>query len=126
MHISITHRLADLPSNRALSTGVLPAHHVGISVSLVGGSAQITNAQGVRPAEVSSCANTGAAAAFAQFGSEPCADTKRTLARCERLLETLNPFRICSPRFLSTDQVVQIYARVPPTASLPSSTVSLT
>ena len=46
--------------------------------------------------------------AFAQFGSDLDADTQRTLARGERLVETLNQDER-SPLAVA-DQVVQVYA----------------
>ncbi len=89
-------------------SGVRPAINVGISVSRVGGNAQIgpmRKVAGTLKLELSQYRDLEA---FAQFGSELDPDTQRTLARGERLVKTLNqsernpiPVEI---------QVAQIYA----------------
>ena len=71
-------------------SGVRPAINVGISVSRVGGSAQIkpmTKVAGTRKLSLSQYRDLEA---FAQFGSDLDADTQATLARGERLVKTLN------------------------------------
>ena len=71
-------------------SGVRPAINVGISVSRVGGSAQIgpmRKVAGTLKLELSQYRDLEA---FAQFGSELDPDTQRTLARGERLVKTLN------------------------------------
>jgi F-type H+/Na+-transporting ATPase subunit alpha len=89
-------------------SGVRPAINVGISVSRVGGSAQIgpmRKVAGTLKLELSQYRDLEA---FAQFGSELDPDTQRTLARGERLVKTLNqnerhPMPV-------EQQVAQIYA----------------
>ncbi len=89
-------------------SGVRPAINVGISVSRVGGSAQITPMRKVSGRLKLDLSQYRELEAFAQFGSELDADTQRTLARGERLVKTLNQ---AERRPLPVeDQVVQIYA----------------
>src|ERR1700728_75441 len=88
--------------------GVRPAINVGISVSRVGGSAQIAPMRKVAGRLKLDLSQYRELEAFAQFGSELDADTQRTLARGARLVKTLNqgeraPLTIAQ-------QVVQIYA----------------
>jgi len=89
-------------------SGVRPAINVGISVSRVGGAAQIgpmRKVAGTLKLELSQYRDLEA---FAQFGSELDPDTQRTLARGERLVKTLNQSeRRPMP---AEDQVAQIYA----------------
>ena len=71
-------------------SGVRPAINVGISVSRVGGNAQIkpmTKVAGKLKLELSQYRELEA---FAQFGSDLDADTQATLSRGERLVEMLN------------------------------------
>jgi F-type H+-transporting ATPase subunit alpha len=71
-------------------SGVRPAINVGISVSRVGGNAQIgpmRKVAGTLKLELSQYRDLEA---FSQFGSELDPDTQRTLARGERLVKTLN------------------------------------
>jgi F-type H+-transporting ATPase subunit alpha len=89
-------------------SGVRPAINVGISVSRVGGNAQITPMRKVAGRLKLDLSQYRELEAFAQFGSELDPDTQRTLARGERLVKTLNqgerqPMPV-------EDQVVQIYA----------------
>jgi F-type H+-transporting ATPase subunit alpha len=89
-------------------SGVRPAINVGISVSRVGGNAQITPMRKVSGTLKLELSQYRELEAFAQFGSELDPETQRTLARGERLVATLNqaerhPLAI-------EDQVVQIYA----------------
>jgi F-type H+/Na+-transporting ATPase subunit alpha len=89
-------------------SGVRPAINVGISVSRVGGNAQITPMRRVSGRLKLDLSQYRELEAFAQFGSELDAETQRTLARGERLVKTLNqaerrPMPI-------EDQVIQIYA----------------
>ena len=89
-------------------SGVRPAINVGISVSRVGGNAQITPMRKVAGRLKLDLSQYRELEAFSQFGSELDAETQRTLARGERLVRTLNqgerqPLPI-------EDQVVQIYA----------------
>jgi F-type H+-transporting ATPase subunit alpha len=89
-------------------SGVRPAINVGISVSRVGGNAQITPMRKVAGTLKLSLSQYRDLEAFSQFGSDLDADTRATLARGERLVATLNqnerrPMAV-------EDQVVQIYA----------------
>ena len=89
-------------------SGVRPAINVGISVSRVGGNAQITPMRKVAGRLKLELSQYRELEAFAQFGSELDPTTQRTLARGERLVKTLNqPERHPMP---VEDQVVQIYA----------------
>jgi F-type H+-transporting ATPase subunit alpha len=93
---------------RLFYSGVRPAINVGISVSRVGGSAQIKPMRKVAGRLKGELSQYRELQAFAQFGSELDADTQRTLARGERLVKTLNqPERAPIP---VEEQVVQIYA----------------
>jgi F-type H+-transporting ATPase subunit alpha len=71
-------------------SGVRPAINVGISVSRVGGSAQVTPMRQVAGKLKLELSQYRDLEAFAQFGSDLDADTQRTLARGERLVKTLN------------------------------------
>jgi F-type H+-transporting ATPase subunit alpha len=89
-------------------SGVRPAINVGISVSRVGGNAQITPMRKVAGRLKLELSQYRELEAFAQFGSELDPDTQRTLARGERLVKTLNQAER-HPMSVE-DQVVQIYA----------------
>jgi F-type H+-transporting ATPase subunit alpha len=89
-------------------SGVRPAINVGISVSRVGGNAQLNSMKKVAGRIKLELSQYRDLEAFAQFGSDLDAQTKRTLARGERLVATLNqgerePLEV-------GDQVVQIFA----------------
>ncbi len=71
-------------------SGVRPAINVGISVSRVGGNAQITPMKKVAGRLKIELSQYRDLEAFAQFGSDLDADTQRTLARGERLVKALN------------------------------------
>jgi F-type H+-transporting ATPase subunit alpha len=89
-------------------SGVRPAINVGISVSRVGGNAQITPMRKVAGRLKLELSQYRELEAFSQFGSELDPETQRTLARGERLVKTLNqPERHPMP---VEDQVIQIYA----------------
>jgi F-type H+-transporting ATPase subunit alpha len=88
--------------------GVRPAINVGISVSRVGGSAQIKAMKQVAGTLKLDLAQYRELAAFAKFGSDLDKSTQETLARGERLVEVLKQGQY---QPLSVDrQVVQIYA----------------
>jgi F-type H+-transporting ATPase subunit alpha len=90
------------------NSGVRPAINVGISVSRVGGAAQIrpmNKTSGRLKLELSQYRELQA---FAQFGSDLDADTQRTLARGERLVKTLNQGERAPVPV--AEQVVQIYS----------------
>jgi hypothetical protein len=110
-------------------SGVRPAINVGISVSRVGGNAQISPMKKVAGKLKIELSQYRDLEAFAQFGSDLDADTQRTLARGERLVKTLNQGE--RQPLAVADQVAVLYAatngyldRSTPTAS-PSSTASL-
>jgi F-type H+/Na+-transporting ATPase subunit alpha len=93
---------------RLFYAGVRPAINVGISVSRVGGNAQLKPMKKVAGRLRLDLSQYRELEAFAQFGSELDPDTQRTLSRGERLVATLNQ-KERSP--MSTEvQVVQIYA----------------
>ena len=71
-------------------SGVRPAINVGISVSRVGGNAQITPMRKVAGRLKLELSQYRDLEAFSQFGSELDPETQRTLARGERLVKTLN------------------------------------
>ena len=72
------------------NSGVRPAINVGISVSRVGGNAQMTPMKRVAGRLKLELSQYRDLEAFAQFGSDLDADTQRTLARGERLVKALN------------------------------------
>jgi F-type H+-transporting ATPase subunit alpha len=87
--ISITDGQIFLESGLFYS-GVRPAINVGISVSRVGGSAQTKAMKKVSGRLRLDLAQYRELEAFAQFGSELDPQTQRTLARGERMVQTLN------------------------------------
>ena len=89
-------------------SGVRPAINVGISVSRVGGNAQIAPMKKVAGRLKIELSQFRDLEAFAQFGSDLDADTQRTLARGERLVATLNQNER-SPLPVA-EQVVQVFA----------------
>jgi F-type H+/Na+-transporting ATPase subunit alpha len=90
------------------NSGVRPAINVGISVSRVGGNAQITPMRRVAGRLKLELSQYRELEAFSQFGSELDPATQRTLARGERLVKTLNQSER-NPMPVE-DQVVQVYA----------------
>ena len=72
-------------------SGVRPAINVGISVSRVGGNAQITPMKKVAGRLKLELSQYRELEAFAQFGSELDVETQRTLARGERLVRDAEP-----------------------------------
>ncbi|MCT4566261.1 MAG: F0F1 ATP synthase subunit alpha [Maledivibacter sp.] len=92
------------------NAGQRPAVNAGISVSRVGGDAQIKAMKKVAGKIKLELAQYRELAAFAQFGSELDKDTKDRLDQGQRLMEILkqsqyNPIRV-------EDQVIIIYAAV--------------
>jgi F-type H+-transporting ATPase subunit alpha len=88
--------------------GIRPAINVGISVSRVGGNAQIKAMKKVAGSLRLDLSQFRELEAFAKFGSEMDQETVKTLARGERLVETLN-----QPQFVPwpvQDQVMIIFA----------------
>ncbi|MGE5630963.1 MAG: F0F1 ATP synthase subunit alpha [Caulobacteraceae bacterium] len=105
--ISITDGQIFLESELFFS-GIRPAMNVGISVSRVGGSAQIKAMKKVSGKLRLSLAQFRELAAFAQFGSELDNDTRQILDQGERIQELLKqPQNATIP---VEEQVVSIYA----------------
>jgi F-type H+-transporting ATPase subunit alpha len=105
--ISITDGQIFLETN-LFYQGVRPAINVGISVSRVGGSAQIKAMKQVAGSLKLELAQYRELAAFAQFGSDLDKATQDTLARGERLVEVLKQAQYLPMPV--EKQVVQIYA----------------
>ncbi len=89
-------------------SGIRPAINVGISVSRVGGKAQVKAMRQVAGRLKLDLAQYRELQAFAQFGSELDEVTKRTLARGERMVQLLNQGRF-EPMPVE-EQVAQIFA----------------
>jgi F-type H+-transporting ATPase subunit alpha len=107
--ISITDGQIYLESDLFYS-GVRPAINVGLSVSRVGGSAQIRGMKQVAGRLRLDLAQYREMAAFAQFGSELDAATQSQLTRGERMVELLKqdqyePLRV-------EQQIISIFAGV--------------
>ncbi len=88
--------------------GVRPAVNVGISVSRVGGSAQTKAMKKISGSLKLDLAQFRELAAFAQFGSDLDAVTKKQLARGERLVEILKQPQYAPLKI--SEQVAVIYA----------------
>src|SRR6187397_2893999 len=88
--------------------GVRPAINVGISVSRVGGSAQIKAMKQVAGSLKLELAQYRELAAFAQFGSDPDKTTKEQLGRGQRLVELLKQGQYAPLSF--SKQILIIYA----------------
>jgi F-type H+/Na+-transporting ATPase subunit alpha len=107
--ISITDGQIFLESDLFYS-GVRPAINVGISVSRVGGNAQVRAMRKVAGRLKLDLAQYRELEAFAQFGSELDPATQRTLARGERMVATLS-----QPQYQPwpvEEQVVAIFAGI--------------
>src|SRR5207302_4369799 len=107
--ISITDGQIFLESELFYS-GVRPAINVGISVSRVGGNAQVKAMRQVAGRLKLELAHYRELEAFAQFGSELDPATQQTLARGERMVATLN-----QPQYDPwpvEEQVVAIFAGI--------------
>jgi F-type H+-transporting ATPase subunit alpha len=89
-------------------SGVRPAINVGISVSRVGGNAQIAPMKKVAGKLKIELSQYRDLEAFAQFGSDLDQDTQRTLARGERLVKALNQNE--RQPLAVADQVAVVYA----------------
>src|SRR5918992_708848 len=105
--ISITDGQIFLESD-LFRSGVRPAINVGISVSRVGGNAQAKPMKKVAGKLRLELSQFRELEAFAQFGSELDQETQRTLARGERLVETLNQDEL--KPWAIEDQVAAIYS----------------
>ncbi len=104
--ISITDGQIYLESD-LFNSGIRPAVNVGLSVSRVGGSAQIKAMKKVAGTLRLDLAQYRELAAFAQFGSDLDAATQRQLARGERLVELLKQGQYVPMDV--TEQVLVIY-----------------
>jgi F-type H+-transporting ATPase subunit alpha len=93
---------------KLFNSGVRPAINVGISVSRVGGNAQIGPMKKVAGRLKLELSQYRDLEAFAQFGSDLDADTQRTLARGERLVRALNQGE--RQPLAVEDQVLQVFA----------------
>ncbi|AKU92866.1 F0F1 ATP synthase subunit alpha [Vulgatibacter incomptus] len=105
--ISITDGQIYLESDLFFS-GVRPAINVGLSVSRVGGSAQIKAMKQVAGTMRIELAQFRELAAFAQFGSDLDKATQESLARGERLVEVLKQGQ--HQPLPVEKQVIQLYA----------------
>ena len=105
--ISITDGQIFLEPN-LFNSGVRPAINVGISVSRVGGNAQISPMKKVAGRLKIELSQYRDLEAFAQFGSDLDPDTQRTLARGDRLVKTLNQGE--RDPMAVEDQVAVVYA----------------
>src|SRR5262249_59532065 len=94
--------------SRVFKSGVGPAINGGISVSRVGGNAQMGPMKKVAGRIKLELSQYRDLEAFAQFGSDLDVDTQRTLARGERLVATLNQGERAP--LAVEDQTVQIFA----------------
>ncbi|MCP4145441.1 MAG: F0F1 ATP synthase subunit alpha, partial [bacterium] len=107
--ISITDGQIYLESD-LFNSGVRPAISVGLSVSRVGGNAQIPAMKKVAGALRLNLAQHRELAAFAQFGSELDKSTQDQLSRGERLIEILK-----QPQYIPApveEQVIMIFAAI--------------
>ena len=109
--ISITDGQIYLEKN-LFNSGQKPAVNAGISVSRVGGNAQIKAMKSVAGDLRVSLAQYNEVAAFAQFGSDLDAATQEQLANGERLTMILRQGQY-QPLSVE-EQIVQIYAATPP------------
>ena len=105
--ISITDGQIFLESD-LFNSGIRPAVNVGISVSRVGGSAQIKAMKKVAGTLRLDLAQYRELAAFAAFGSDLDEATKRQLSRGERLVELLKQGQYAPVEVI--DQVISIFA----------------
>lgn len=90
------------------NSGVRPAIDVGISVSRVGGSAQVKAMKQVAGSLRMDLAQYRELAAFSQFGSDLDKATAATLARGERMTELLKQNQYAPMEVM--DQVISIFA----------------
>ena len=105
--ISITDGQIFLESD-LFNSGIRPAINVGISVSRVGGDAQTKAMKKVAGKMKGELSQYRDLEAFAQFGSELDAETQKTLARGERLVELLKQNE--RNALSVADQVASIYS----------------
>jgi F-type H+-transporting ATPase subunit alpha len=89
-------------------SGIRPAINVGISVSRVGGNAQIKGMKKIAGSLRLDLAQARELEAFAQLGTELDKATQRQLDRGRRMVELLKQGQYTP--FIVTDQVISIYA----------------
>ena len=104
------HALDIKPEWVTLSDGVMPAVNPGISVSRVGGNAQIKAMKKVAGTLKLIYSQYRELQSFAQFGSDLDADTKARLAQGERIVEVLKQNR--SAPVAVEKQVAILYATI--------------
>ena len=107
--ISITDGQIFLESD-LFNSGIRPAVNVGISVSRVGGSAQVKMMKKIAGSLRLDLAQFRELAAFAAFGSDLDDATQKQLARGERLVELLKQGQYVPMEV--TDQVIVIFAAI--------------
>jgi F-type H+-transporting ATPase subunit alpha len=95
-------------SNDLFNSGQRPAIDVGLSVSRVGGNAQVKGMKKVAGSLRLDLAQYRELAAFAQFGSDLDKATQRQLSRGERMLEVLKQSQY-KPMDVAS-QIISIYA----------------
>lgn len=105
--ISITDGQIYLESD-LFNSGIRPAVNVGLSVSRVGGSAQVKMMKKVAGTLRLDLAQYRELAAFSQFGSDLDEATQRQLSRGERLVELLKQKQYAPVHV--TDQVISLFA----------------
>jgi F-type H+/Na+-transporting ATPase subunit alpha len=105
--ISITDGQIYLESD-LFNSGIRPAVNVGLSVSRVGGSAQVKMMKKVAGTLRLDLAQYRELAAFSQFASDLDEATRRQLARGQRLVELLKQAQYAP--YDVVDQVISIYA----------------
>src|SRR6201997_5548491 len=93
---------------KLFNEGVRPAINVGLSVSRVGSAAQYVAMKKLAGSLKLELAQYREIESFASFASELDADTQRTLARGERLVQTLNQNERAP--LAVEDQTIRIYA----------------
>ncbi|MCX5691796.1 MAG: F0F1 ATP synthase subunit alpha, partial [Planctomycetota bacterium] len=89
-------------------SGIRPAINVGISVSRVGGNAQVKGMKKIAGSLRLDLAQARELEAFAQLGTELDKATQRQLDRGRRMVELLKQGQYTP--FIVTDQVISIYA----------------
>ena len=95
-------------SSELFNSGIRPAINVGLSVSRVGGAAQLKAMKQVAGTLRLDLAQFREKEAFAQFGSDLDAATQKQLARGQRLVEALKQGQYAPLK--GVDQVIAIFA----------------
>ena len=95
-------------SSELFNSGIRPAINVGLSVSRVGGSAQLKAMKQIAGTLRLDLAQFREKEAFAQFGSDLDVATQKQLARGQRLVEALKQEQYAPLK--GVDQIIVIYA----------------